>query len=129
MVRKKPTNRFRGRGDLFRRRIVISVPPAAAGLIAVSVSFALIVPISMGKIVTAIGLVLSLVAIGTVLEARFQLRNFRYELQEQFGEALEALVIPDGETDLRDDFESAFMGVKPDAPHRVIRLRKRSNAS
>lgn len=128
MVRKKPTSRFRGRSDLFRKRVVISIPPVGVAVIAVAIGGAMISTAIQGRVIAAVGLVLSLVAIGTVIEARFQLRNFRYELQEQFAEALEALVIPDGETDLRASVDDAFTGVE-NATHRIIRLRKRQNAS
>jgi hypothetical protein len=120
-MRKTVTSRFK-RGSLFDKRIVITLPRSGVAVLALGLAGALVIPAAQGKIMVALGLILSVVAIATVLEARHQIRTFRYEMQERISAWVESCTIPD-DTDLRESVEAAFKEVD-DATTRRIRLPK-----
>jgi len=107
-MRKNVTSRFK-RGSLFDKRIVITIPRGAAVLLVFATGAAMVIPPILGQFMTALGLILSIVAIITVAEARHQLRAFKYELQER----ITAGYI--------EDLEPEFKGVE-DAQARRIRI-------
>jgi len=71
-------------------------------------------------------LIITAIAIASIVEARFQLRNFRFEIEEKATAQIESLVIPD--TDLREEVEKAFEGVEENVKTRFVRLSKRPNS-
>jgi hypothetical protein len=121
MPRAKPTSRFRGT-DLFSRRIVITISRSGILVLlgAVVVSLATI-PLT---VFTVINLVITAVALATVLEARHQLQTFQYEMTERIVARLEHWDIPEDMPDLRESIEAAFEEVDPNVTTHVLRLSK-----
>ena len=129
MPRKTPTSRFKTT-DIFSRRIVITIPRSGIAIVTIGVIWAMTAPIMQGKIVIGIGVITSLVAIATILEARHQLRTFRYEVSVKITEILESYLIPEDTQDLRDKVEEVFdeIGVNSNTSHSRIRIPKRPNS-
>jgi hypothetical protein len=126
MVRKKPTSRFRGT-DMFTRRIVITVPRGGAFLVAVGVCAGLGADAKVGRALTMVAVIVSIVAVISIAEARHQLRNFRYEMHEAISTAVKEMMIPDA--DLRESVDDVFEEVDPRVTARFVRLSKRQNSS
>lgn len=93
-VRKRVTSRFRPT-DLFARRVVITIPRSGVIIIALAIAIGLSKVAAFASILTAVSLVVSVVAVATTVEARHQLRTFRYELPERLSSLVSAYQIPD----------------------------------
>jgi hypothetical protein len=131
MPRKHPTSRFKST-DIFKRRIVITIPRSGAAILAVGIVVAFFTPAMAGKAMAAIAIVVSLVAILTVVEARHQLRNFRYEMQERIAAQIEGILAEIPDNDLREQVEEIFEkaeGVPKDAAHAFLRIPTRPGTS
>lgn len=115
---------------MFSRRLVITIPRSGAVIIAIGIFAALYNSIVQAKFLIAIGIISAIVAVGTVLEARHQLRTFRYEVSDKITEILESYLIPEDDMDLRDKVEEIFegVGVKDNTTHAKLRLSKRPNS-
>jgi steroid 5-alpha reductase family enzyme len=115
-MRKRVTSRF-NRGSLFDKRIVITLPRSGVVMLALATGAALVIPPVMGQIMTGVAVIITIVAIATVAEARYQLRTFKHEMQERIVAWMD---IPD-EPDLRNAVDDIFKGVN-DASARRVRL-------
>jgi hypothetical protein len=115
---------------MFSRRIVITIPRSGVGIFTIGVISAMYIPIARAQVIIAIGIISGLVSIATVLEARHQLRTFRYEISDKITEILESYLIPEDTLDLRDSVEKVFeeAGVNGNSSHSKLRLPKRSNS-
>lgn len=100
-MRKKPTSRFRFRGDLFSKRIIITIPPLGALLVALTILVSVIADIQV-RVMGWVSLLVSIIAVGVCAEARFQLRTFKYEMQEKITAQLTDWFVPDDLPDLRE---------------------------
>jgi hypothetical protein len=119
MPRKEVTSRFRNRSDLFTKRIVITVSPVGAlivvvGMVVASTRF----PYYW---LSSIAVISTIVAIATVVEARHQLRTFRYEITAKIVARLEDWDVPENLPDLREALE--FAGEVEDPNAKVRRIR------
>jgi hypothetical protein len=125
-VRKRVTSRFRPT-DLFARRVVITIPRSGVIILAIAVVWGLKAA-ALYNILTAVAVVCSIVAVATTVEARHQLRTFRYELPERLSSLVSAYQIPDDdlriahELGLLDDDDEKGDG----APFIRLRPTKRS---
>jgi hypothetical protein len=100
-VRNRVTSRFRAT-DIFERRLVITIP--RSGVVILAIAIVLGLRASGLASVLAIGsLVAAVVAIATTIEARHQLRTFRYDLPERINEILAAYQIPDADIRIAHD--------------------------
>jgi steroid 5-alpha reductase family enzyme len=97
-VKRNVTSRF-GKTDLFARRIVITIPRMGVFIIAGAIAIGLLKISEV--LITAIALGVTVAALLVIVEARWQLRNFRYEMQERISSALADWVVPDDLPDLR----------------------------
>lgn len=92
-VRRRVTSRFKPT-DLFARRLVITIPRSGVIIIAIAAMLGLARG-GLDSIVTAVSLVVSIVAVATTVEARHQLRTFRYEMPMRLNSTMAAYQIPD----------------------------------
>lgn len=84
--RLKPT-------DMFERRLVITV--SRGGIITLTIATIASLRFAAPTVEAVIALVTSVVAIATTLEARHQLRTFRYEIVTRLNSTVAAYQIPD----------------------------------
>lgn len=116
MVRKQVTSRFRGT-DMFSRRIVIVISRTGLALIIFSVACAAFLTPVASKITAFVSLITALVAAGVVIEARHQLRTFKYEAAEKLASRLTP------EKDDESDSDLVVQGTEG-ATERYVRLSR-----
>lgn len=92
-MRKRVTSRFRST-DIFSARFVISVPRMGAVLIAAAILLAVKNAIA-ANVVSVVALVCAAIAIVTTMEARHQLRTFKFDMVERTSRLIAAYQIPD----------------------------------
>lgn len=117
-ARLKPT-------DIFERRLVITVSRGGIVIITLAIVFGLRFA-SVGSVLSAVGLVTSIVAITTTVEARHQLRTFRYEVVTRLNSTIATYQIPDN--DLRIAHELGLLD-DDDEENDAPRIRFRSTRS
>jgi hypothetical protein len=91
-ARKSITSRFKPT-DIFQRRIVITVPRSGALIITLAILFGL--RYALPVLWSAVAIVTSIVAIVTIVEARHQLRTFRYDVVARLNSTIATYQIPD----------------------------------
>jgi|SRR5215469_11173706 len=101
MPKKKVTSRFRGT-DIFSRRLVISIPRSGILVIVIAIIAGLIIPMVYETILLITSTCFTLIALAVIIEARFQLRNFRYEIREQVTALRRQWIVPEDLEDLRE---------------------------
>jgi membrane protein YdbS with pleckstrin-like domain len=102
--------------DLFTRKLIITIPRLGAVAIALSlVITTTILVVSCWKIqefgfsMGLTGMIFTLVAWATIIETRYQLRRFRYEIQERLTAALDNLALDDAREEIKDNAETDFI--------------------
>jgi hypothetical protein len=111
---------------MFRRRIVITVPRSGIAVIAGAV----IISLTQFPyyILSSLALITTIIALAIIVEARYQLHSFRYEIREKITAKLANLEIPS--QDLRESVEAVFDEViDDDTATTLLRLSKRPNSS
>jgi hypothetical protein len=124
-VRKRVTSRFRPT-DLFSRRVVITIP--RSGVITITIAVILgLRGASLSGLLSIVALVCTVVAVATTIEARHQLRAFRYELPIRLSSVVAAYQIPDA--DLRIAHELGLLDDDDESEDRAPFIRFRSTKS
>lgn len=118
-ARKKVTSRFRAT-DLFSTRVVITV--TRSGVIILTTAIVIGIKLAgVSGVIAIVGLICAVVAVATTVEARFQLRTLRHEVDERVNSLIAAYQIPD--EDLR---ELPSLGLLEEPPDNAPRIRLRS---
>lgn len=91
-ARKSITSRFKPT-DLFERRLVITVPRSAIIIITLGVAVGLDKSLTTG--VAIVSVIAAVAATATTIEARHQLRTFRYEAVTRLNSVMASYQIPD----------------------------------
>lgn len=115
--RRMVTSRFRTT-DIFTRRVVITISRSGVITIALSIFLGLTWT-NKGATLSTVAVACTIIALAVIVEARHQLRCFRYELREKINEILATYQIPDD--DLREAFALQMLE-DDDAPSVHLRL-------
>jgi hypothetical protein len=91
--------------NMFTRKLVITIPRSGAVVIALAICVTL-VPAALQTLIILVNASVTIVALAACMEARYQLRRFRFEIRERLVEAPE------------------FEEEKELAPSNVVRLSK-----
>lgn len=91
-ARKSITSRFKPT-DLFERRLVITVPRSAIIIITLGVAVGLDKSLTTGVAIASV--IAAVAATVTTIEARHQLRTFRYEAVTRLNSVMASYQIPD----------------------------------
>jgi hypothetical protein len=109
--------------DFFVKKLIITIPRSGALLLGLWIALGLgIHSYLYGTFLSIMSLVMTSLALGVIIEARWRMRNFRYEITKEITEAFSSCTTPD--VDLRET-EAEI----EDAENIVVRLSKRSTAS
>lgn len=119
--RKSITSRLKPT-DVFERRLVITV--SRGGIITITIALILGIQRAMPTLTTVVALVTAVVAVVTTLEARHQLRTFRYEIVSRLNSTMSAYQIPDD--DLRIAHELGLLDDDDEDEDDAPRIRFRA---